>query len=48
MSEEVLVITDPDTDRYHTFSYISWWKQDVVRDATALIIVWNYGRVSSM
>ena len=38
MSEEVLVITDPDTDRYHTFSYISWWKQEVVRDATALVI----------
>ena len=38
MSEEVLVITDPDSDRYHTFSYISWWKQEVVRDATALVI----------
>lgn len=38
MAEELLVITDPDTDRYHTFSYISWWKQDVVRKATALVI----------
>lgn len=38
MTEEILVITDPDTDRYHTFSYISWWKQDVVRDATALVV----------
>ncbi len=38
MTEELLVITDPDTDRYHTFSYISWWKQDVVRNATALVI----------
>lgn len=35
---ERLVITDPDTDRYHTFSYISWWKQEVVRDATALVV----------
>ncbi len=35
---EPLVITDPDTDRYHTFSYISWWKQEVVREATALVI----------
>ena len=35
---ETLVITDPDTDRYHTFSYISWWKQEVVREATALVI----------
>ncbi|MFT7585575.1 MAG: molybdopterin/thiamine biosynthesis adenylyltransferase [Cellvibrionaceae bacterium] len=35
---ETLVITDPDTDRYHTFSYISWWKQEVVRDATALVV----------
>lgn len=36
--QETLVITDPDTDRYHTFSYISWWQQDVVRNATALVI----------
>ena len=35
---EPIVITDPDTDRYHSFSYISWWKQDVVRNATALVI----------
>ncbi|MDA0243599.1 MAG: ThiF family adenylyltransferase [Chloroflexi bacterium] len=38
MTEELLVITDPDTDRYHTFSYISWWRQEVVREATALVI----------
>lgn len=36
--QETLVITDPDTDRYHNFSYISWWQQDVVRNATALVI----------
>ncbi len=35
---DTLVITDPDSDRYHTFGYISWWKQEVVRDATALVI----------
>ncbi|MEM7801892.1 MAG: ThiF family adenylyltransferase, partial [Chloroflexota bacterium] len=35
---ETIVITDPDTDRYHTFSYISWWKQEVVRESTALVI----------
>ena len=35
---DTLVITDPDTDRYHTFSYISWWKQEVVREATALVV----------
>jgi adenylyltransferase/sulfurtransferase len=33
-----LVITDPDSDRYHTFSYISWWKQEVVRNATVLVV----------
>ncbi len=38
MSEETIVITDPDTDRYHTFGYISWWKQEVVRQATILVI----------
>lgn len=38
MTQETLVITDPDTDRYHTFSYISWWQQDVVRNATALVV----------
>lgn len=39
MSEtETIVITDPDTDRYHTFGYISWWQQETVRDATALVV----------
>lgn len=36
--QELLVITDPDTDRYHTFGYISWWQQEVVRNATVLVI----------
>ena len=35
---ETIVITDPKTDRYHTFGYISWWKQEVVRDATILVV----------
>ncbi|MCA9973381.1 MAG: ThiF family adenylyltransferase [Anaerolineales bacterium] len=35
---ETIVITDPDSDRYHTFGYISWWKQEVVRDATIMVI----------
>ncbi len=35
---ETIVITDPDSDRYHTFGYISWWQQEVVRNATALVI----------
>lgn len=35
---ETLVITDPDTDRYHTFGYISWWQQEVVRSATVLVV----------
>jgi molybdopterin/thiamine biosynthesis adenylyltransferase len=39
MSEpETIVITDPDTDRYHTFGYISWWQQETVRNATALVV----------
>jgi molybdopterin/thiamine biosynthesis adenylyltransferase/predicted RNA-binding Zn-ribbon protein involved in translation (DUF1610 family) len=38
MEEETLVITDPDTDRYHTFGYISWWQQEVVRNATVLVV----------
>lgn len=39
MSEtETIVITDPDSDRYHTFGYISWWKQEVVRDAKILVV----------
>lgn len=36
--EETLIITDPDTDRYHTFGYISWWQQEVVRNATILVV----------
>jgi len=38
MPEETIVITDPDSDRYHTFGYISWWQQEVVRKATILVI----------
>ena len=36
--QQTIVITDPDADRYHTFGYISWWKQEVVRDATVMVI----------
>ncbi len=35
---ETIVITDPDTDRYHSFGYISWWQQEVVRDAKVLVV----------
>ncbi|MBK8985959.1 MAG: ThiF family adenylyltransferase [Chloroflexi bacterium] len=35
---ETIVITDPDADRYHTFSYISWWQQEVVRNARVLVV----------
>jgi adenylyltransferase/sulfurtransferase len=35
---EPIVITDPDKDRYHTFGYISWWQQEVVRKATVLVV----------
>ncbi|HRQ39892.1 MAG TPA: ThiF family adenylyltransferase [Chloroflexota bacterium] len=34
----LIVITDPDADRYHTFGYISWWQQEVVRNATILVV----------
>lgn len=36
--QEPLVITDPDSDRYHTFGYISWWQQETVRNATVLVV----------
>lgn len=36
--QEPIVITDPDSDRYHTFGYISWWRQDIVRDATIMVV----------
>jgi len=35
---EPIVITDPDTDRYHTFGYISWWQQEIVRDAVVMVV----------
>ena len=38
MAEDPIIITDPDSDRYHTFGYISWWKQKVVREATVLVV----------
>lgn len=37
-TNETIVITDPDSDRYHTFSYISWWQQETVRNATVLVV----------
>jgi adenylyltransferase/sulfurtransferase len=38
ITNEPIVITDPDSDRYHTFGYISWWQQEVVRNATILVV----------
>ena len=38
ITNEPIVITDPDSDRYHTFGYISWWQQEVVRNATVLVV----------
>jgi adenylyltransferase/sulfurtransferase len=38
ITNEPFVITDPDSDRYHTFGYISWWQQEVVRNATILVV----------
>ena len=35
---QVIVITDPATDRYNTFGFISWWKQDIVRNASIMVI----------
>jgi molybdopterin/thiamine biosynthesis adenylyltransferase/predicted RNA-binding Zn-ribbon protein involved in translation (DUF1610 family) len=35
---ETLVITDPESDRYHTFGYISWWQQEIVQNATVLVV----------
>ena len=35
---ETIIITDPDTDRYHTFGFISWWQQEVVRNATVMVV----------
>lgn len=36
--DEVVVVTDPETDRYNTFGFISWWRQEVVRKATVLVV----------
>lgn len=36
--DEVIEISDPKTDRYNTFGFISWWKQEVVRNATVMVI----------
>lgn len=35
---ELIVITDPDRDRYHTFGYISWWDREKVRNASIMVI----------
>ena len=33
-----IIITDPLTDRYNTFGFISWWKQDVIQEAKVLVV----------
>jgi len=33
-----IVITDPATDRYNAFTLVSWWRQDVLRDATIAVL----------
>jgi adenylyltransferase/sulfurtransferase len=37
-SDETIQITDPTKDRYNTFGFISWWKQEIVRNATVMVI----------
>lgn len=37
-SQEIIVITDPATDRYNTYGFISWWKQEVVSNSTVMVI----------
>lgn len=36
--EEIIRITDPNTDRYHVFGLISWWKPEIVHNATVLVV----------
>lgn len=36
--QETIIVTDPDKDRYNSFEFISWWKQEVVRAATAMVV----------
>jgi molybdopterin/thiamine biosynthesis adenylyltransferase len=38
MDDPVISIPDTATDRYATFELISWWRQDVVRNATVMVV----------
>lgn len=38
MVSETIEVTDPLSDRYNTFGFISWWKQEVVREATVMVV----------
>jgi adenylyltransferase/sulfurtransferase len=35
---DTIKITDPAKDRYHTFGFISWWKQEIVRQAKVMVV----------
>lgn len=35
---QIISITDPTKDRYHSFQLISWWKQDIVKNATIMVV----------
>lgn len=37
-ADEVFYYKDPSTDRYNTFRLMSWWKQEIVRNATIMVI----------
>jgi adenylyltransferase/sulfurtransferase len=34
----LIVITDPTADRYNAYKLISWWRQDVLKDATLAVL----------
>ena len=37
-SDEIIIIPDPTGDRYGSFGFMSWWKQERVRGTTVMVI----------
>lgn len=37
-SENGIIVPDTEKDRYATFGFISWWRQDIVRNARIMVV----------
>jgi molybdopterin/thiamine biosynthesis adenylyltransferase len=37
-TNKIIIITDPEKDRYNTFTHLSWWDQECIKNATVGVL----------